>query len=502
MVSTLKNSTAFTPSVQQAGVFEWARNKKGNAFIQAVAGAGKTTTLIELCKIISGSVAFLAFNKKIATEIEAKVSAANLGHVTAKTFHALGFQFWRKIHRYVKVDGWGKRKAIIENVGIPKDLEGFVFTLLSHAKNQAIGLFGDFSDTARYYEIIEKHNLTETLENPELVSDGVNLTIKALYASNAMASSLIDFDDMLYCPLVAGVQFETFDWILVDEAQDTNPARRAFVRRLMDEDSRVVFVGDRHQAIYGFAGADSDSVDQIISEYNAAELPLTVTYRCPKAVVKASQAYVSHIQAHETAPEGSVKALGKYEDVFTAGLTAKDAILCRNTKPIVELAYSLLRKNIPCYVEGKDIGQGLKKFAEKYKVKTVDAMRDRLETYVEREKAKLIAKGKETAAEALQDKFDTLLIIAEGCRTVDEVKGKIDLLFQDSDDPKKPRNAVTLSTVHKSKGREWPRVFLLGQEKYMPSKYARQAWQLEQEMNLIYVAYTRAMSELIFVPAS
>jgi DNA helicase-2/ATP-dependent DNA helicase PcrA len=76
------------------------------------------------------------------------------------------------------------------------------------------------------------------------------------------------------------------------------------------------------------------------------------------------------------------------------------------------------------------------------------------------------------------------------------------LLFQDSDDPKKPRNAVTLSTVHKSKGREWPRVFLLGQEKYMPSKYARQAWQLEQEMNLIYVAYTRAMSELIFVPAS
>jgi ATP-dependent exoDNAse (exonuclease V) beta subunit len=58
---------------------------------------------------------------------------------------------------------------------------------------------------------------------------------------------------------------------------------------------------------------------------------------------------------------------------------------------------------------------------------------------------------------------------------------------------------VTLSTIHKAKGREWPKVFLLGRNRYMPSKYATQDWQLDQEKNLIYVAVTRAQEELIEV---
>lgn len=488
----------FIPSPQQQAIFEWKEKETGNAFIEAVAGAGKTTTLVQLCKRLSGSVAFLAFNKKIADEIGEKVTSNGLSNVTAATFHSLGFRFWRKVYRYVKVDAYAKNRRIADEVGIPKELQSFVFSLLSHAKNQAIGLFGAFDDRAIYYGIVEHHDMVESLENPELLEDAIDYTIRALYHSNKLSSELIDFDDMLYCPLVKGVEFEIFDWILIDEAQDTNPARRAFVRRLMGENSRAFFVGDRFQAIYGFAGADSDSVDQILKEYDAKSLPLTVTYRCPKAVVKKAQAYVTHIQAHETAPDGKVSNLDTLEEIFAQGLTAQDAILCRNTKPIVSLAYDLIRKNIPCHVEGRDIGQGLKKFAEKYKVKTVDAMRSRLETFVEREKAKLIAKGKETAAEAIQDKFDTLMIISEGCRTVDEVKAKIDALFQDNDKEKKP--TLTLSTVHKSKGREWNRVYILGMEKYMPSKYARQQWQKDQERNLIYVAFTRAKSELIFVP--
>lgn len=488
----------FKPSPQQKAIFDWSQVNKGNAFVEAVAGAGKTTTLVQLCKLLKGNVAFVAFNKKIADEIGEKVSQNNLSNVTAATFHSLGFRFWRKVHRYVKVDAYAKNKKIIDDIGIPKELQAFVMALLSHAKNQAIGLFGSFDDRSLYHEIVDHHDMLEQLERPDLLETAIDLAIKALFYSNELSSKLIDFDDMLYCPLVAGVQFETFDWILVDEAQDTNPARRAFVRRLMGEDARAVFVGDRFQAIYGFAGADSDAVDQIIREYDAASLPLTVTYRCPKAVVSAAQAYVSHITAHETAPEGKVEHLESIEALFNQGLSASDAILCRNTKPIVSLAYDLIRKNIPCHVEGRDIGQGLKKFAEKYKVKTVDAMKSRLEAYVEKEKAKLIAKGKETVAESLQDKLDTLLIIAEGCHTVDEVKAKIDALFQDGDKEKKP--TLTLSTVHKSKGREWTRVYILGMEKYMPSKYARQAWQKEQENNLIYVAFTRAKSELYFVP--
>ena len=56
-----------------------------------------------------------------------------------------------------------------------------------------------------------------------------------------------------------------------------------------------------------------------------------------------------------------------------------------------------------------------------------------------------------------------------------------------------------LATYHRSKGREWPRVFLLEHHLRCPSKAARQPWQLEQEGNLAYVAITRAQEDLIYV---
>ena len=57
---------------------------------------------------------------------------------------------------------------------------------------------------------------------------------------------------------------------------------------------------------------------------------------------------------------------------------------------------------------------------------------------------------------------------------------------------------LTLSTCHKAKGREWQRVAILEPE-LMPSKWARQDWQYQQEQNLIYVAYTRTQSELFIM---
>jgi superfamily I DNA/RNA helicase len=57
---------------------------------------------------------------------------------------------------------------------------------------------------------------------------------------------------------------------------------------------------------------------------------------------------------------------------------------------------------------------------------------------------------------------------------------------------------LTLCTVHKAKGLEWNRVYILD-EFLMPSKYARQAWQQQQETNLQYVAVTRAKQELKFI---
>lgn len=508
----------FALSPQQTAIVDWTVNGSGSAFCRARAGTGKTTTLIEMLVSTTGSVALCAYNKKIAVEIEQKLAdKANPKHkdydprfiglsnrVRVGTFHKFGLAAVSRAYPGVKVDEKAKSKEIItllsarcEGGVMSQGLDGFVLKLVSLAKQRAIGLFGAIDDKSLWYDIVDHFDLAYEIEDPEMIEQGVELAIEGLKLSTAMANRLIDFDDMIYIPVVKGMKLWENDWVLVDEAQDTNPARRALARKMLKRNGRAVFVGDENQSIYGFTGADADAIQQIMRDFKCATLPLTVTYRCPKAVVAIAQGIVPDIQAHASAPEGTVRSIEGLEKVVDLGAT--DAVLCRNTKPLVETAYALIRRGIACHVEGKDIGVGLLKLANKYSVRSLDDLRDKLETFLERETQKLIAKGRETMAEALADRIETLFVLMDGCPDVNCLRQKIATMFLDGDKEAKP--TLTLSTVHKSKGREWNRVFILGYDTLMPSKWARQAWQLEQEENLKYVAVSRAKSELVFVPA-
>jgi len=257
------------------------------------------------------------------------------------------------------------------------------------------------------------------------------------------------------------------------------------------------------QAIYAFAGADAQAVENIIREFKCTLLPLSVTYRCPKTVVAQARNYVSHIEAHETAPEGEVVSLSRddFEKIHDT-LTPRDAILCRKTAPLIKLAYTLIRKGIACKVEGKDIGNGLNQLVKKWKVKSVEKYLERLEKWEDTQVAKLSAKKhKEMAVEALQDRVATVRVLCEGCMTIDEVSAKINRMFGDSDDEvkynKTPR--LTLSTAHRSKGLEFQNVYIFGFNEYMPSPMAKQDWERQSERNLIYVAVTRAKNKLTLV---
>lgn len=488
-------AASFVPSPQQQGLFDWIITGKGHAFVQALAGTGKTTTLIEACKYLIGSVVFCAFNKKIVEEIVARLAKIGLSNVEAATFHSVGFKAVRKVFPRTRVDGRKQRDLICQNVGIPLHLQGFVFKLVSQAKNRAI-TEAQFGDDQFFWNIIEHFDLLEDLEDETEAGRGVQLAQLALECSLQIADSVIDFDDMIWLPVVKGLKVWQYDNVLVDEAQDTNECRRALARMLLKVGGRSIWVGDENQSIYGFTGADADAVKRIIEEFNCTLLPLTVTYRCPKAIVAEAQKFVPAYEAHESAPEGTVRTINQSE-LVAQNLTATDAILCRKMKPLVEQAFALIRKNIACHVEGRDIGQGLIKLATRWKVKSVPVLIDKLEAYREKEVAKLTAQKKETQAEALADRVETLIVLADGCDTIDCIKDKINGLFSDTDGKSKP--TLTLSTIHRSKGREWNRVFVLGYHEFQPSKWARQAWEQVQEKNLQYVAITRAKAELAFV---
>jgi DNA helicase-2/ATP-dependent DNA helicase PcrA len=483
---------SFAPSAQQQAFFDWVQTGRGSMFIRARAGTGKTTTIVGAAQYMRGSVAFAAYNKKIAEEIGKKVQEAGVENEQFRsgTFHKFGYAALRQIYPRTRLaKGREKQDVLADAVKLPQDVAAFSHKLVSLAKNAAYGLLHDIDDDSAWFNMVEHHSLQHDLEDERRAQAGVEYARLMLRQSDVVAPDLVDFDDMIYVPAVKNVRLWQNDWVVVDEAQDTNAARRILAGKMLKPGGRSVWVGDDRQAIYGFTGADADAIGIIRKEFKCAELPLTVTYRCPKLVVAMAQEIVPDIQAHESAPEGLIGELDE-SMLHEQGLRADDAILCRKTAPLVSTAFALIKRGIACHVEGREIGQGLLKLARRWKVKNVEVLRSRLENFLEVETAKLLAKKREGQVAALQDKVETLYVLMEGCDTVDCVAQKINTLFGD-DVPN-----LTLSTVHKAKGREWPRVYVLGMKTLMPSKWARQEWQMVQEMNLIYVAITRSKGEL------
>ena len=138
---------------------------------------------------------------------------------------------------------------------------------------------------------------------------------------------------------------------------------------------------------------------------------------------------------------------------------------------------------------------------KKWKVTQLNALLNKLNSWQDKETQKALSKGNEVLASNIEDKYQTLVCLIhkhqdEGKNTVSHLTSFIENLFGDTKEGAKP-TVLTLSSVHKSKGREWDRVYLLGRNKYMPSKWVVRDWQLQQERNLMYVAVTRAKKELV-----
>lgn len=496
-------SLVHIPSLQQATFYDWVSNNNGSCVLEAVAGAGKTTTLIESLKLMKGRIFFGAYNKKIAEEIGSR-AGVKMG-LEVSTMHAAGMRAWRKVaDKYCAVNA-DKCRDIFRDMtyrqmeyGI---LENSVLKLVSYAKQAAVGILSDEKDNNTWLQLITHFGVECFDEKRDIDNTGVIILLakQVFERSNNVCRKVIDFDDMIFAPLFFNVTFDHFDWVLIDEAQDTNATRREMSLRMVKPvTGRLVAVGDRHQAIYGFTGADATALDMIGDAVNAVRLPLTTTFRCPKAVVAYSQQWVNHIQAHETAPEGVVRT-AIIENLFQE-VKVGDAILCRFNAPLIKNVYQLIAKGIPARVEGREIGNGLKVLANRWKVKTIELLLSKLDSHLEKEIKKFTAKENNRAIEAITDKVECLRVIigrviANGTITKPPqlaVIAEIDAIF--GTDDKSP--VVLLSSIHKSKGREWSKVIWL---QTGPSPFAKQEWEIEQESNLCYVASTRAMSELVLI---
>lgn len=508
-----------TWSPYQLAVFDAGLSTRDNLVVEAVAGSGKTTTMLELIARLQGEqpeakTFFGAFNKKIAVEIGSKLTKRGLTNAHAKTIHAVGFAaiaFANGRNAKTEVVKDKVDMLITAKVMQRPDLApfaSFVGRAVAMAKKIGIGLpeVCAIDNAAAWQDMIDFYALDNNLGegDDERLDKAIAFAICILKASNNDRVR-IDFDDMVYLALVHRLRPLQYDTVIIDEAQDLNMTRLLLASRMVKPGGRFVAVGDPHQAIYGFTGALADSMHRIVSMFRARTLPLSVTYRSARSIVREAQAYVPHIQARDGAPEGSVTRIAG--DTFAAySFADTDAVLCRNNAPLVPAAFSALRRGIPCRIEGRDIGRGLTALTYKWKrATTLDSLRTKLEEWKDREIAKAAAKKNDTRIALVTDQFDTLafFIDNETAQKGDlasmrkRIEGMFSDSFDDAGNPAKPM--LTFCSYHKSKGLEWSRVFLLDHTTYCPSPYAKQYWQLQQEDNLAYVAITRAMETLIYV---
>jgi DNA helicase-2/ATP-dependent DNA helicase PcrA len=477
-----------TWSTYQQAIFHFVATGNGNAIVEAVAGSGKSTTIVEAMKLAGGQAIFLAFNKAIADELKRK-------GVNGKTFHAM---VYGPVVRAAKQDSVTMDKVRLVSRDLfsfnrSKLYGAFAARMVGLARGMGIGIDGMLEDTEENWIALANHHDLEPDSDGADFGEAIDAARELFDA--CMADARVDFDDMLYLAVKDNINLPKFDFVFVDEAQDTNPIQRAIIRKIIAPGGRMVAVGDPAQAIYGFRGADSDALSTLGREFKCITLPLSITYRCPTLVVDYAKQWVSHIEARPGAPEGVVKDLGN--DWSPLDFLPNDLVVCRKSAPLIQAAFRFIKAGVPVQVLGRDIGQGLKALIKKMSVRPgpreIAQLESKLKAWRDREVKKHLAEDDEAKAESVRDRADVILFmmdnLAEDKQTIEALNDGIDWLFEDKG------RAVIFCTGHKSKGLEAQRVFWLGRSE-CPAKWARKEWQRQQERNLCYVITTRAMREL------
>jgi DNA helicase-2/ATP-dependent DNA helicase PcrA len=497
-----------TWSKYQQAVFENVASGTGHTVITAVAGSGKTTTIVEAlghvpygCKTL-----FVAFNKSIANELAKRAPKT----VEVSTLHSYGLKTITKSLGRLRINGdrvdhmirvmYSQRElslvgaleklAMAMNVKNPDDL--FTFEMrrdLTKTVSLAKGSLA--SDEADIDAILDGYGIemTEEIVRKAFIEDALKIMIRCANVSADNEDDLdgqIDFDDMIWLPIVRDLKQTKFDRVFVDETQDLNPAQIEMTMRAVRPGGRICAVGDPRQAIYGFRGADSAAVTNVITRLNAKVLPLSVCYRCCKSVIREAQEIVPEIEWASNAEEGEVNDASVKDLIKNA--RPGDFVLSRTNAPLISLCLRFLKEGRRANIQGRDIGASLASFVRRSKKKTIKELCDYVEKWRDDECARLAAKNRNT--QSVEDRAECILALAEGEESVDAVIRNIEGLFADADD----KNTITLSTTHKAKGLERERAWVL------QSTYMRRP--AEEERFLYYVAITRAKRSLFLVHGS
>lgn len=501
-----KTAIEYEPSQYQKAIFDYIQHEKGNLVVEAAAGSGKTYTLVKALSLIPQDkrVLMTAFNKDIVKELTKKVK--EFPNVEVRTLHGLGMILTTRGLGIggMKPEGYKYTQLIYNHW---QDLTKTNINKLSrNARKSFVENTKKLVDFGRFYLATTQSEMIELMIKYDIpcVADEVDVALKVMAIGGKNLDS-IDYTDMIWMPHIYELHLQEceYDFIMVDECQDLNVAERNLVLRCLKEGGRLIAVGDSNQCIYGFSGSDPDSFRAIQSIPNTVSMPLSISYRCPESVVKFAQNLVPSIEAKQGAEEGVILDCVSLDDVHDG-----DMVLCRNNAPLLQVYCKLLEQGKRAYIRGSDVGKNLQNIV-------IGTHKDYLYTNLKRDgvfirlyedlfnsrKAIMerygISQEDAMKHETIQAKLDmirALEVLGADLTTTEELTKKIEDIFPKND----KGEGIMLSTVHKAKGLEADNVFIACAS-LMPSKSALDEWQVQQERNLMYVAYTRAKKVLGFL---
>lgn len=496
-----------------------------NVVVRALAGTGKTTTLVEGLKYLqtgksairpseeqeavweamralglgdtSTRTIFCAFNKSIAVELGSRLPKS----VQACTLHSLGKSILSSAYGYLDVDKF--RSSVLLGKIVKKSTR----YLTSHYPKET-------SATVKLVGLCKCCLLDPTEENlvtlchqfdvPSLSQEKFKIVFKrvrqVLELSQSLEDKTIDYNDMIWLPVVKGLSSTQYDVAVVDESQDLNPCQQELA---IGSSHRVLVIGDQHQAIYGFAGADCDGINNLSKKLEdrggVINLPLNTTRRCGKLIVEEAKKYVPEFVAHEDNLDGLVserdlEGRQGYRNYVEPG----NMVLARTNAMLVQQCFKFLKEGDPAKIQGRSIGKSIYTLVERLASDGYDQIQSRLKAWRESERRAELSKDypDDDRLIAIDDKVECIEVFLRNSTDLESLLESIDSVFSDN----RNDEVVLLSSIHRAKGLESNRVFFINNAKSpCPHPMAKSKEAKQQELNLLYVGITRAIKELVWV---
>ncbi|HKC14459.1 MAG TPA: UvrD-helicase domain-containing protein [Patescibacteria group bacterium] len=545
-------------------------NTQGPMIILAGAGSGKTRVLtykviylINEKGVDPNNILMVTFTNKAAAEMKERVAKA-IGKstaVTISTFHSLCSKILRIDGKYVGVgnsyviydtqDQIDAIKEAMKLLGIsPKEYKpSSVLNTISQAKNELIDSLGYLNYARGHFQ--------------EVVSKVYTVYQKTLKDNNAL-----DFDDLILKTVlllkenkdILSKYQNKFQYILVDEYQDTNHAQYELTKLLAKKNQNISVVGDFSQSIYSFRGADFQNLKKFEEDFaNTKTFKLSQNYRSTQKILDAASSVISKNTSHPILSLWTEKQGGEDINLFEAENEQNEAefiagqisnikyqypdlkfsdftILYRTNAQSRSIEEVFLHLSLPYILIGgtrfyerkeiKDILAFLKLLVnpkEKISYKRVEKLgKGRLEKFEEFAKTAELGKATIEILDGVVKKIDYLSMFDEKdeedrtrLENIKELRS-VAIEFPEINNflenvalveqeylPDKPngdekKDAVNLMTFHAAKGLEFPVVFMVGMEEglFPHSRSLMDRNELEEERRLCYVGITRAKEKL------